>query len=60
MIIQNTDLGELFPLGLGTVGAGTKWSGADADRIFDTYVNLGGNGNIQIKKTCLAALNFKA
>lgn len=41
--IANTDLEPLSRLGLGTVGAGTKWSGAEAGRIFDTYVGCGGN-----------------
>lgn len=40
--IPNTDL-ELSPIGLGTVNAGIDWDGADADRIIDTYIDLGGN-----------------
>ena len=40
--IQDTDL-ELFPIGLGTVDAGLKWDGADADRIINTYLDQGGN-----------------
>ncbi len=40
--IPDTDL-ALCPIGLGTVGAGVHWDGADADRIFDTYLDLGGN-----------------
>jgi aryl-alcohol dehydrogenase-like predicted oxidoreductase len=40
--IPDTDL-SLYPIGLGTVGAGVHWDGADADRIFDTYLDLGGN-----------------
>lgn len=40
--IPETDL-SLSPIGLGTVNAGIDWDGKDADRIFDTYVDLGGN-----------------
>lgn len=40
--IQKTDL-SIHPLGLGTVNAGLAWDGPDADRIFDTFVSLGGN-----------------
>jgi aryl-alcohol dehydrogenase-like predicted oxidoreductase len=40
--IPNTGL-KLFPIGLGTVGAGLDWDGADADRIFDAYLDQGGN-----------------
>jgi aryl-alcohol dehydrogenase-like predicted oxidoreductase len=40
--IANTDL-SLCPIGLGTVGAGIHWDGADADRLIDTYLDLGGN-----------------
>lgn len=40
--IPNTDL-RVSPIGLGTVGAGLDWDGADADRIFDAYLDLGGN-----------------
>ncbi len=35
--IANTDLEPLSRLGLGTVGAGTKWSGTEVGRIFGTY-----------------------
>lgn len=40
--IPNTGL-TLFPIGLGTVGAGLDWDGADADRVFDAYIGQGGN-----------------
>ena len=40
--IPNTEL-SVFPIGLGTVDAGLLWDGADADRIFDTYLDCGGN-----------------
>ncbi|MEG0913687.1 MAG: aldo/keto reductase [Oscillospiraceae bacterium] len=40
--IANTDL-SLYPIGLGTVDAGLRWDGADADRIFESYIDLGGN-----------------
>lgn len=40
--IPDTDL-ALSPIGLGTAAAGLSWDGADADRIFDAYVDLGGN-----------------
>ena len=40
--IPGTDL-TLSPIGLGTVGAGVDWDGQDADRIIDTYIELGGN-----------------
>lgn len=40
--IPHTDL-NLFPLGLGTVKAGLSWDGADADRIFDAFLDAGGN-----------------
>jgi aryl-alcohol dehydrogenase-like predicted oxidoreductase len=40
--IADTDL-CLCPIGLGTVGAGVHWDGAEADRLFDTYLDLGGN-----------------
>lgn len=40
--IPGTEL-SLCPIGLGTAGAGVAWQGADADRMFDTYLDLGGN-----------------
>jgi aryl-alcohol dehydrogenase-like predicted oxidoreductase len=40
--IPNTGL-KLFPIGLGTVGAGLDWDGTEADRIFDAYIDEGGN-----------------
>ncbi|NBK91759.1 aldo/keto reductase [bacterium 1XD21-13] len=40
--IPNTDL-SLYPIGLGTVDAGLKWEGLDADRIIGTYLEQGGN-----------------
>ena len=40
--IPDTDL-SLCPLGLGTAGAGLDWDGADADYLFDAYLDMGGN-----------------
>ena len=40
--IPDTDL-TFHPLGLGTVNAGLAWDGADADRIFDTFLDMGGS-----------------
>ena len=40
--IPNTEL-SLYPIGLGTVDAGLKWDGPEADRIFGTYLEQGGN-----------------
>ena len=40
--IPDTDL-SVFPLGLGTVGAGIDWDGKEADRLLDTFLDLGGN-----------------
>jgi aryl-alcohol dehydrogenase-like predicted oxidoreductase len=40
--IPGTDL-AIFPIGLGTVDAGVRWDGPQADRIFDTYLDCGGN-----------------
>ncbi len=42
ILIPNTEL-SVYPIGLGTVDAGLCWDGADADRIFDTYLAQGGN-----------------
>lgn len=42
ILIPNTDL-SVYPIGLGTVDAGLRWDGPEADRIFDTYVYQGGN-----------------
>lgn len=39
--IPNTDI-EIFPFGLGTVNAGLRWDGAEADRIFGTFLENGG------------------
>lgn len=39
--IPDTDL-NLCPLGLGTSGAGLDWDGADADYLFDAYLDMGG------------------
>lgn len=39
MTIPGTDL-SLCPIGFGTVKAGLSWDGADADRIFDTYLDI--------------------
>ena len=38
--IPDTDL-NLCPLGLGTSGAGLDWDGADADYLFDAYLDMG-------------------
>lgn len=40
--IPDTDL-TFHPLGLGTANAGLAWDGADADRIFDTFLDMGGS-----------------
>ena len=40
--IPDTDL-AFHPLGLGTVNAGLSWDGADADRIFDAFLDMGGS-----------------
>ena len=40
--IPNTDL-SIYPIGLGTVDAGLKWDGNEADKIFETYLSYGGN-----------------
>lgn len=40
--IPDTDL-TFHPLGLGTVNAGLAWDGADADKIFDTFLDMGGS-----------------
>lgn len=40
--IPDTEL-TFFPFGLGTVSAGIAWDGADADRIFDTFLAEGGS-----------------
>lgn len=39
--IPDTDI-NILPFGLGTVNAGVAWDGADADRIFDTFLDEGG------------------
>ncbi len=40
--LMNTDL-ELSPMGMGCVNAGIKWDGEDAYRIFDSFLDMGGN-----------------
>lgn len=40
--IPGTDL-TIHPLGLGTVNAGLAWDGAEACRIFDAFLDMGGN-----------------
>ena len=40
--IPETDI-EMFPFGLGTTGAGLVWDGADADRLFDAFLDNGGS-----------------
>lgn len=42
ILIPDTDL-SVCPIGLGTVNAGLDWDGADADRVLDAYLDLGGN-----------------
>lgn len=42
ILIPNTDL-ALCPIGLGTLGAGVRWDGKEADAIFDAYLDMGGN-----------------
>lgn len=41
-MIPDTDL-NVSPVGLGTANAGLAWDGADACRIFDAYLDMGGN-----------------
>ena len=41
-MVPDTDL-SLSSIGLGCVGAGIKWDGKDADRMIDTYLDMGGN-----------------
>ena len=40
--IPDTNL-SMFPLGLGTAGAGIDWDGAEADELLDAFLDLGGN-----------------
>ena len=40
--LPNTDL-KISRIILGTANAGLRWDGADALRLFDTYVDMGGN-----------------
>ena len=40
--IPDTDL-QLCPIGLGTAEAGVRWLDTGADRVFDAYLDLGGN-----------------
>ena len=42
IVIPETEL-SVYPIGLGTVDAGLRWDGAEADKIFDAYMDLGGN-----------------
>lgn len=42
IIIPNTEL-SLYPIGLGTVDAGLRWDGSEADWIMATYLEQGGN-----------------
>lgn len=42
ILIPNTSL-ELCPIGLGTLSAGLKWDGKEADAIFAAYLDMGGN-----------------
>lgn len=41
--ILDTELPELFPLGLGTVAAGNRWTEEESFQIFDTFLENGGN-----------------
>lgn len=40
--IPETDL-HLSPVGLGTVDAGVKWSESEAERIYEAFLDMGGN-----------------
>lgn len=40
--IPDTEL-SLCPIGMGAIGAGLKWDGKEADTMFATYLELGGN-----------------
>jgi aryl-alcohol dehydrogenase-like predicted oxidoreductase len=40
--LPNTEL-KVFPIALGTVNAGLTYDGSDADRLFDQFLDLGGN-----------------
>ena len=42
ILIPDTDL-SLCPMGMGTLSAGLKWDGEQADRMFGAYLELGGN-----------------
>lgn len=42
IMVPHTEL-SLCPIGLGTLNAGVKWDGKDADSVFDAYVSMGGN-----------------
>lgn len=42
IMIPDTDL-SVLPLGLGTATAGLNFDGQEADRLFDTFLYLGGN-----------------
>lgn len=42
IIIPNTDL-KVFPIGLGTARAGLDYADSEANRIFDAYLDMGGN-----------------
>lgn len=43
LMIPDTDLGPLYPFGLGTTAAGLKWTGREADALFDLFLEQGGN-----------------
>lgn len=40
--LADTDL-KICRIGLGTADAGIRWDGKDAQRVFDTYLDVGGN-----------------
>lgn len=43
LYIDRTDLGALYPLCIGSINSGSRWDTKEAFRIFDTYLELGGN-----------------
>lgn len=42
IIMPNTEL-SVSPFGFGTSNAGLSWDGKEADRVFETFLELGGN-----------------
>lgn len=43
LTLPNTDLGRIYPFGLGTSAAGLKWAGKEAAKLFDLFLENGGN-----------------